>query len=63
MDSGTTSMSGLVQPIVTVVVGLVAGIVFVIGTYKSVTGGVEQRLKKEQQAREERKLVRRQGAA
>jgi len=56
-------MSGLVQPIVTVVVGLVAGIVFVIGTYKSVTGGVEQRLKKEQQAREERKLVRRQGAA
>lgn len=56
-------MSEIVQPLLTVVVGLVAGIAFVIGTYKSVSGGVTQRLKKEQEARDQRKLVRRQGAA
>lgn len=53
-------MIDIVKPLLTVAVGLTAGIIFVVGTYRSVTGGVAQRLKKEQEARDERKLVRRQ---
>jgi hypothetical protein len=56
-------MSGFVQPIVTAFVGIVAGVVFVLFTYKSVTSGVAQRLEKEQREREQRKSTRRQGTA
>jgi len=56
-------MTGFIQPILTVIVALVAGIIFVVGTYKAVTGGVAQRLEKEQEQRKRHKLVRRQGAA
>jgi hypothetical protein len=56
-------MSGSFHPIVTAFLGIAAGIVFVLLTYRSVTGGVAKRLDKEQREREQRKLTRRQGPA